>query len=242
MAAKTQTVGKPPRPYPGDWDGFCRTVQGLIRSHNHRRVGGARLGRSPEDWLARKVEDGWRAIHVDPLALDAAFSDPDSRRLDRGVLKIHGRRYTHEGLAVLPSRTVVDLALPWRRNAPPLARVGGEWVYLEPEQVYPARWVEGARDSSRRQRRQAQYVSSLAREAPAVDPVALKIRWGERQQGASSPTPLPPMDLGGIAREQAAAIRRERSAPARASEADLRRAREMAITERLEAAQARHDD
>ena len=241
MAAKTQTVGKPPLPYPGDWEAFCRTLQGLIHAHNHRPIGGARQGRAPEDWLNEKVGAGWRAIHVDPLALDAAFSTPDSRRLDRGILKINGRRYTHERLAALPSRTIVDLALPWRRGAHPLAKVDGEWLYLEPETVYPARWIEGARESSRRQRHQARHVAALAREAPDVDPVALKIRWGQRQQSSTLSAPLPPIDLGGAARDQAAAIRSQKAKPQPPSEAELRRAREMAITERLEKAQALHD-
>jgi hypothetical protein len=244
MAKKTQTLGKPPIPYPGDWGDFCRTVEGLIRAQNHRTVGGARQGRSPQDWLAAKVKEGWRPAQVDALALDAAFSDPDSRRVDRGVLKISGQRYTHPRLAALPSRTVVDLALPWRRGAHPLAKLGSAWVYLNPEVLYPARWVEGARESDRRQRAQQRHVTALAKDAPEVDPVALKLRWGERQAKAAPSIPLPALDLGARPREQAAAIRKrqaeavETTAP---SAAELKRAREMAITERLERAQRRDD-
>lgn len=241
MVQKTQAVGRPPLPYPGDWDDFCRTLQGLIRAHDHRAVGGARRGRSPQEWLQRKLQEGWRAVHVDPPALDAAFSDPDSRRVDRGVLKIRGQRYTHERLAALPSRTSVDLALPWRRGARPLARLEGAWVYLQPETLYPARWIEGARESDRRQRAQAKHVAALAREAPPIDPVALKIRWGARQQAAPMPAPLPPLDIGGAAREQAAAVRRATPESPAPTAADLRRAREMALTEQLERAQRRHD-
>ncbi|HEY8572731.1 hypothetical protein [Phenylobacterium sp.] len=240
MAKKTQTVGKPPLPYPGDWDDFCQTLDGLIRAHNHRTVGGARQGRSPEAWLERKVAEGWRPVHVDPLALDAAFADPDSRRVDRGVLKIGGQRYTHERLAALPSRSAVDLALPWRRDAPPLAKLAGAWVYLQPEVAYPARWIEGARESSRRQQAQARHVAALATEAPEIDPVALKIRWGARQADATLPAPLPPLDLGAQRREQAAVIREAHAVPPAPSAAELRRAREMALTERLEKAQG-HD-
>jgi hypothetical protein len=117
MSKKTQTVGRPPTPFPGSWEEFCETLQDLIRTYNHRPIGGLWDDRSPEDWLAQKIEGGWRAVRVAECELDAAFSDPDSRRVDRGVLKINGRRYTHDALAALPSRTVVDLALPWRRGA-----------------------------------------------------------------------------------------------------------------------------
>lgn len=241
MAKKTQTVGKPPHPYPGDWCEFCRTLAGLIHAHNHRPVGGGRGGRSPQDWLAQKSAEGWRPAQVDAVALDAAFADSDSRRVDRGVLKIGGKRYTHASLTALPSRTVVDLALPWRRGAQPLAKLGGAWVYLEPETLYPARWIEGARESERRQRRQASHVAGLAKEAPDVDPVALKIRWGKRQADHQIGLNLPPVDLGETPRAQAKAIRDEAEKPTPQSAADLRRLREMAITERLERAQQRDD-
>jgi len=241
MAAKTQTVGKPPAPYPGSWEEFCDNIQGLVRAHNHRPVGGARGGRSPEQWLAAKVAEGWRAVHPDPHTLDASFSEPDSRRVDRGVLKIAGERYTHDGLAALPARTVVDLALPWRRNAPPLAKLGGEWVYLEREPLYPARWIEGARESQRRQQRQARHVAALSREVRPVDPVQLKIRWGQRQPDVAMAAPRLPLDLGERAEEQGRAIRSAKARSAAPSEAELRRQREMVITERLERAQQGQD-
>jgi hypothetical protein len=241
MAQKTQTVGKPPLPYPGDWDDFRQTLAGLVHAQNHRPVGGARQGRSPEEWLRRRANEGWRPVAADPIELDTAFADPDSRRVDRGVLKIGGRRYTHEQLAALPSRTVVDLALPWRRTAPPLAKVHGTWLYLEPERLYPARWIEGAKVSSARQRRQSRHVADLARQAPAIDPVALKIRWGVQQRGVELKPSSPPIDLGHQRREQATGIRAEYAKPAPPTAAELKRAREMALTARLERLQARDD-
>jgi hypothetical protein len=241
MAKKTQTVGKPPQPYPGTWEAFCATVQGLIEAHNLRPVGGAWAGASPQDWFQGKVDAGWRPAVVDGLALDAAFADSDSRRVDRGVLKINGKRYSHPGLSALPSRTVVDLALPWRRDALPLARLSGAWVYLEREVLYPARWIEGARESNRRQKAQNRHVSGLAREAAPIDPVAAKIRWARRTSETPVGTPAFPIDLGGELKARAAAQRVAKDAPAAPSNAELRRAREMALTERLEEAQRRHD-
>jgi hypothetical protein len=245
LAKKTQTVGKPPQPYPGTWEAFCATLKELISAHNLRPVGGPWAGRSPQDWLHDKIAAGWRPATIDPRALDAAFAEPDSRRVDRGVLKIGGLRYTHPRLAALPARTIVDLALPWRRAAEPLARIEGDWVYLEREVAYPARWVEGARESGRRQTAQNQHVKALAREAPRVDPVATKIRWAKRV--ASEQTPLATiatdrLDLGSEVRERARAIAPPPTDVAQApTPAELRRAREMALTERLEREQ-RGDD
>lgn len=233
LAKKTQALGKPPKPYPGDWDEFSRTVRELIRAHNHRPVGGLWASRSPAAWLEEKVLAGWRPVSVEPCTLDAAFADTDSRRIDRGVLKINGRRFTHEALVALPSRTVIDLALPWRRDAPPLARVDGTWVYLQPDVPYPARWVEGARESGRRQTQLNRHVSALAKDAPTIDPVETKLRWANRIAPVAINSTLPSLDLGAEVSDrarcmQAAAIPTKPS-PAEARRA--RRAREMALTE-----------
>ena len=241
MAKKTQTVGRPPKPYPGTWETFCATLRDLIGAHNLRPVGGAWAGASPQDWLQQKIDAGWKPATVEASALDAAFADPDSRRLDRGIVKVGGQRYSHAELAALPSRTVVDLALPWRRGAPPLARIAGSWVYLEREVPYPARWVEGARESSRRQTSQSQHVTRLSREAPVVDPVATKIRWARRMGEPQDVAPGSKLDLGGEIEGRGKAERQARETPAGPSKAELQRAREMALTLRLEEAQRRHD-
>ncbi|MDZ4372189.1 MAG: hypothetical protein U1C74_12295 [Phenylobacterium sp.] len=240
MAQKTQTVGKPPKPYPGSWETFRDTLRDLIATHNHRPVGGLWANRSPDDWYREKLARGWRATTVEASALDAAFADPDNRRVDRGVLSIKGQRYTHERLSALPSRTVVDLALPWRRDVPPLAKLAGSWVYLEREVAYPARWIEGAREAGRRQTRQNQHVAELAKAAPPLDPVAVKLRMARRLLPAPPLTLPDRLDLGGEIVERAKAAQ-EAPAPPSLSPAEQRRARERALTERLELAQNRHD-
>jgi hypothetical protein len=242
MAKKTQTQGKPPTPFPGPWDEFRDTVIQLISAHNQRPVGGLWAGRSPEDWMQEKVTAGWRPARVDPEALDAAFSDSDSRRVDRGVLKIGGRCYSHPRISALPSRTVVDLALPWRRGAAPLARVKSGWFYLEEEKVYPARWNEGARESGRRQTAQLKHVRVLAADAPLVDPIAIKLRAAKRPRLGVPIGRGPVMDLGGFLDQRADGVP---AAEVVQSTADVERqrkiAREMHKTEQLERRQ-RGDD
>jgi len=239
MAKKTQTVGRPPKPYPGSWNTFFDTVRDLITTYNLRPVGGLWAGRCPDEWYREKLGDGWRPTVADPCALDAAFADADSRRVDRGVLKIKGKRYTHERLSALPSRTTVDLALPWRRNAPPLAKLSGVWTYLREDVAYPARWIEGAREAGRRQVRQSQHISALAREAPPVDPVAVKLRMAKRQVGAHPAPSGERLDLGAEVLERAKAARLRPPAVAEPSPSEQQRARERALTERLERVQKR---
>jgi hypothetical protein len=239
MAQKTQTVGKPPAAFAGGWEAFCDTIAGLINAHNHRPVGGQWRGRSPEAWFAEKVSHGWRPATVAANELDAAFADHDSRRVDRGVLKVGGLRYTHPDVVHIPSRTVVDIALPWRRGAAPLARTASGWVHLKAEIAYPAQWLQGAEESTRGQRAQNSYVSNLAKEAPVVDPVATKIRWADRQAAQPALTPLPQLDLGEALRDLGDASARPPELPSAHSD-NWRR--EMAITEGLERQQSQLDD
>jgi hypothetical protein len=237
MAKKTQRVGKAPEAYPGDWQEFCSTVTKLIAAHNQQPIGGAWHDRSPAAWLEAKRQDGWRPATVDPVALDAAFCDHDSRRVDRGILKIRGTRFHHPAVSALPGRTALDIALPWRRGAAPLARVPGVgWVRLNPDPLFAAQWLEGARESDRRQKAQRHYVTGLARQAPKLDPVELKIRAAAQPSLDRGPRQArPTLDLGAQAGELATALRQPPLAKADGlSTAERRRRREMAVTERLE--------
>jgi hypothetical protein len=235
MAKKTQRVGKAPEAFPGDWDEFCSIVTGLIADHNTRPIGGLWRDQSPCDWLDAKRSEGWRPATVDPVALDAAFCDHDSRRIDRGILKIRGQRFHHPDISALPGRTAVDIALPWRRDAHPLARLSsGTWVRLLPDVPYPARWIEGARETGRRQKAQSRSVAQLSREAPKLDPIEIKLRSVARA------TTLPPsgkpshgLDLGAQAEHLAIALRGP-PPPDPVSARERKRLREMELTERLE--------
>lgn len=181
MHKKTQTVGKPPAPYPGSWENFCETLATLIKDFNERPVRGQWLGKSPNQWLRDKHEAGWRPIHVDPLILDAAFCDSATRRVSKGCVSIGGETYHHPELSALPARTEVSLALPWRRGGDPLFRPpGGGWAYLERDRALPAMWLDGARETARRQSGQKRMVARLAKEAPPADPLAIKARMVKR--------------------------------------------------------------
>ncbi len=236
MAKKTQQVGKAPEAFPGPWDEFCAVVLGLIADHNQRPVGGLWRDRSPGDWLEAKRAEGWRPATVDPVALDAAFCDHDARRIDRGILKIRGQRFHHPAISALPGRTAVDVALPWRRDAHPLARVPGKnWVRLLPDVPYPANWIEGAHESDRRQKAQRRHSGQLEREAPKLDPIAIKLRAAARR--VSEPPPIaggPALDLGAQAELLAEAMRVVPASQSDLSASERKRLREMAVTERLE--------
>jgi hypothetical protein len=75
-------------------------------------------------------------------------------------------------------------------------------------------------------------VSALTKEAPIIDPVALKIRAAQRTDARPPPRLKSALDLGAELDGIAQAPKVERETPATAAE--TRRLRELAITERLE--------
>lgn len=180
MAKKIQTVGRPPKPFPGPWEEFEATVSDLIKLYNDRPQGGQWGGRSPFTLLGEWIANGWRPVTVNPLEIDAAFCDRDTRRIDRGIVKIGGKRLTHPALYALPARTVVQIAMPWRRGGRPLFQAPGiGWAYLDVDFALPADWKEGAKEAGHRQRTHARAITAAAKAAPIIDPMALKRRMAD---------------------------------------------------------------
>lgn len=181
MAKKIQTVGRPPKPFPGPWDEFETTVADLIKLYNDRPQGGQWGGRSPFAVLTEWIAKGWRPVTVNPLEIDAAFCDRDTRRIDRGIVKIGGKRLTHPSLSALPAQTVVQIAMPWRRGGRPLFQAPGiGWAYLDVDFALPADWKEGAKEAGRRQRSQSRQVERTAKIGPTLDPVERKRRMAAK--------------------------------------------------------------
>lgn len=174
MNKKTQTVGKPPKPYQGSFEDFEAEVRMRLRDFESRTIeSGPFKGRSPDQIYADHVSTGWRPIQVDVRALDAVFSKIEERRVDRGTVSIAGTRYRHPEL---PDRQPVSVALPWRRGALPLADIPGlGWARLDPEIYHLPHTISGALDSGRMQRSDSRRVRELRREAGTA-PLADNLR------------------------------------------------------------------
>ena len=71
------------------------------------------------------------------------------------------------------------------------------------------------------------------------DPVAAKIRWAQRMGEMPASLRAATLDLGAEIRDRAITHRAAQEVAALPSKAEMRRAREMALTERLEDAQRR---
>ncbi len=172
MKKKSQSLGRPTDPYPGDWAELKAALADTLRAYNTYQIGsGDFAGRSPEEWLALKVGAGWRALIADDTLLDSAFCDQKSYTVHRRTIRIGPRRFTHPELDQRPDVTSVEVALPWRRAERPLFRIDPEspWLRLEIDQAYAADSLAGVQASKRRQRASAEGIKRLEAVGPEID-------------------------------------------------------------------------
>lgn len=191
MNKKTQTVGKPPKPYPGTFEEFAKEAIERIAVYEHDPIGsGPFKGRSPQEVYADHVAAGWRPVSVNTNALDASFCKRDTRRIDRGTIRIGSVVHRHPELARANSQRV-SIALPYRRGAWPLASLPGVgWVYLEPDMYHLPGDISGAIEASRIQQANARATRDLGKVAGKIDLAA-----NHRDRVTALPTRAAPAPL-----------------------------------------------
>lgn len=168
MNKKTQTVGKPPAPFPNGFDAFVQEANERIEVFEHDAIlSGPFKGKSPQVCFAEHKANGWRPVHVHPVALDAAFCKRDTRRVDRGGVRIEGAYWRHPEL---PNGQTVSIALPWRRGACPLVDIPGlGWAALIPDMQFLPGEIKGAIESGRMQQRADRATRQLGHYAKPLD-------------------------------------------------------------------------
>jgi hypothetical protein len=240
MNKKTQTVGKPPAPYPHHFERFIAEAEKRIADFESVELrSGPFKGRSPEQIYADHVAAGWRPVSVHPAALSAAFWERRTRLVDKGVVSIDGTRYRHPELARLNRRTVT-VAVSWQRGAWPVVELPElGWAYLEPEMYHLPGTVDGAIESGRLQRDEVRTIGAMRRLAK---PVAVDVLDDRVTALPTRAAPAPLIDVmlsdaaEGLAAGWTEAEERRAAAP---DAAELRRRHRMAITEALEASYAK---
>ena len=196
MTKKTQTVGRPPKPYPHDFERFTVEYLAAVADLNATPfLSGERKGRSAAEIFAQRCADGWAPVTVDPLALDAAFCDRTEAMIRGGAVSIKGVRYLHPQL-VGSGRRKVQVALPWRRDRRPLFNTGAGWAYLAADDMFPSHWTEGAQESGRRQRAQDRAVARLGAGVRELDVTDLRSRRAALQAAPKIVRAAGALDLG----------------------------------------------
>lgn len=237
MDKKVQRVGRAAEPYWGTVEAFEEEFFLRLRDFEAMSIkSGPFKGRSPLQIYHDHLDNGWRRVTVNRLALDCAFAKPlGTRRIDRGSISISGERFRHPELNGL-SRRLVQVVKPYRRDSWPLANLPDiGWVALEPEQYHLPQDIAGAKDAGRMQTTHRRVMRRLAATANTVDPDEnLRDRVAALPTRAS-PAPLIDVLLSTEAEDFAGArIDAQRKREAQPSAEQRLIARQMEETEELE--------
>lgn len=239
---KTHRKGQEAVPYHGSIEEFEEEFFLRLRDFEGWPIGsGPFKGKSPLQVYHEHLDNGWRPVSCDILALDCAFAKQlGERRIDRGAIKIGADRFRHPELAAFTGRSV-PVVKPYRRDSWPLANLPGVgWIAIEPEMLHLPGDIAGAKESSRMQKKRNQALRRLKETANPVDHLA---NIGERVAILSTratPAPMIDMLMSSEAESFAGArIHAETKRLAAPTAEERRRARVMAETEELEAYIAR---
>jgi hypothetical protein len=235
MNKKTQTNGKPPAPFQGSFDDFVKEANDRILDWHHNMPfrSGPFNGLTANEAFQRHVENGWRPVMVDPVALDASFCTMDSRQVDRGFVSIDGDRYSHPDL---PNGRKVTIARPWRRGALPLVKLPDlGWAALQPDMLHLPGDIAGAIEAGRMQAKQDRAVTAMKRKVRKADPQRNLAARIATIPSCAAPNPLIDVMMSSEAERIAQAMKDGEAALKAIPDAKAReRARMMAETEELE--------
>lgn len=192
MDKKVQRVGRDAMPFWGPVEAFEEEFfLRLADFHSFPIASGPFAGRSPSEIYRGHCEQGWRPVSVHPLALDSAFAKQlGERKIDRGAITIGPNRYRHPDLAAHVGRRV-RVVQPYRRETWPLAELPGVgWVALEPEMLFLPGAIDGARETSRRQKDRNRSIRDLKAKAIPFDQLANVRERVTALPSAAAPAPL----------------------------------------------------
>ncbi|MFD1787742.1 Mu transposase C-terminal domain-containing protein [Sphingomonas floccifaciens] len=235
MNKKTQTVGKPPAPYPGSFSDFVAEAEArIVQFESYPIKTGFFAGRSPADWYSAKLANGWRPVRVDTFALEAAFAKRTDRRVVKGAISLNGAAWRHPELARFNGQSV-EIAMPYQRDAAPLINLPDlGWAALLEDMPFLPGQILGAIGSSREQRDVERAAGRRRRELRPIAPTETLSPNVVPLPGRASAAPL--IDLGmSIEAKQFAGARLESidRASNEMDEAARRRARRDQITRNL---------
>lgn len=174
MRQKTANVGRPPRPFPGGTDEFCRAFSVTMDFYHSLPQQGTLAGKSPREAFEDAVARSWQRIDVNPTALAETFSDRVSCTVRQGEVRILKRRYEAPELFGLISGTKLCAYPPLDEadERVPLFDENGFLCFATPIEHFHILDPAGAKDTGRRRAEQNEVLASMRAEIdPAVDPM-----------------------------------------------------------------------
>jgi hypothetical protein len=171
LRKKTQSVGRPAKPFPGTlWELFAEIGRAFdaFNATPQRRLG----NRSPNQCWQAHVDAGWRPTRVDMDTMMEAIARTETRKVRQGAITIKGVTYTSAGLQnyAIEEETVV-VRVPLVSGFPP-AVFGPDGRFIDlvhaVEAVHPLDSA-GARQAGRMRTLRTRSARELERQAPPID-------------------------------------------------------------------------
>src|SRR3546814_1593607 len=98
MAKKTQSVGRPATPFPGDVEALLQELYGALEAFNSTPKEGLENRSAYQVWQGA-VDGGWRPEKADLATMIEALSRPETRTVKRGVIPYNNQNWTSDVLS-----------------------------------------------------------------------------------------------------------------------------------------------
>lgn len=173
---KTQQVGRPTAPFPGDFDLFTRLVQLRVQEYNEAPQRGKLAGRSPNEVYQSHIDDGFALTKVDRASLIIAFSKREVASVGKFGIRVGGQWWTCDELHYRSGQKVGVLKGRFRDwPMVPLFDLDDENTiigYAAPNEAVDGSDPANAREQKRRERLFNTRTRELKKAAPPADIIA----------------------------------------------------------------------
>lgn len=173
---KTQQVGRPTAPFPGDFDLFTRLVQLRVQEYNEAPQRGKLAGRSPNEVYQTHIDNGFALTKVDRASLIIAFSKREVASVGKFGIRVGGQWWTCDELHYRSGQKVGILKgrfHDWPML--PLFDLDDENTiigYAAPNEAVDGTDPANAREQKRRERLFNTRTRELKKAAPPADIIA----------------------------------------------------------------------
>ncbi len=180
MNPKRSTLGKPPKPFEGDFRGFQSLFKQLLNAYEVLPQSGALKGQSPRQTFDTHVQQGWSATVMDPSRLHTVFTRPETRKVRQHGISVGGRTWTCDELDTCFHDTVtVHIPQFHGYNALRLTGPDGELLGIAtPQEEFAFNDPRGAKRSADRVKRRNRALRTLDKSVPNVDVGAALVELG----------------------------------------------------------------
>ncbi len=172
LRKKTANLGKSLVAWPGTKDELLTAIRNAETWYNDTPQYGRLGGRSPNEVLAKYIEDGWLRTDIAEADLLQAFCKRDSRIVRKGVVTIDGQVFYDDALACLSAGTRVQVGIPKWGALDRIAIWSLDEVFLcvaGIDQPFAHDDSAGAKEAARRQKVSRKAIAELRPDTEPLD-------------------------------------------------------------------------